>query len=192
MIDRRIARNNPHEIEESLKDLSDTEVLLNFCNALKSLYPNLIPIFAFAYDSWDDIIEPLFHKMVYVTFKYKYGIKVLEKESHTYNIPHQSYKGFNHIECIPKSSSLKALVNGNWIMLKREDLANKLLVFKSFGDGMHFLTGGLDVKEAYGVTFDLVEVDLVDSITEVSLREYKDSTIFVNKEDINFEFVPQI
>jgi hypothetical protein len=31
-----------------------------------------------------------------------------------------------------------------------------VLVFKSFGDGEHFLTGGLSVEEANIVSFDLV------------------------------------
>ncbi|MDS0526569.1 hypothetical protein NNC19_12830 [Clostridium sp. SHJSY1] len=192
MIDRREIKNYNYEmIEEALVFLSDTEILLNFCNTLKSLYPHLIPIIAFAYDSWDDIVEPLFYQMVYVTFQYKYGITVLEKESHTYNIPFSCYERFNHIECIPKSLYLRVLVNGSWNVLRQEDLLNKLLVFKAFGDGRHFLTGGLDVEEAHKVEFDLVEIEIVDVITGICLSEYNNSTIFVSKEDVNFEFIAE-
>ncbi|KRF21771.1 hypothetical protein ASG93_30755 [Paenibacillus sp. Soil787] len=54
MIDRRNSKDFDHEIEKGLEEISDTAILLNFSNAIKSLYPHLIPIHAFAYDAWDE------------------------------------------------------------------------------------------------------------------------------------------
>ena len=189
MIDRRIVKTNNHELDEALSNLSDTDIILNFGRALKDLYPHLIPIIAFAYDSWDDIVVPLFFQMVYRTFAYKYGINILEKESHAYEFTLHCYKRINHIECIPKSMPLKVFINRNWSILEQKDLINKLIVFKSYGDGEHFLTGGLDLEETPKVSFDLVEIDIVDSITGVRLKEYKSTALFVNKDDVYFEFV---
>ncbi|QOR67280.1 hypothetical protein IM538_03840 [Cytobacillus suaedae] len=187
MIDNRVNKINNHEIDEALKEITDTEVLLNFQRAIVSLYPHLIPIHAFAYDPWDDIIEPLFYEMVYNTFTYKYGIEIKHKEAHTYNLTLGCYKGINHIECIPKYLSIKALVDCEWIDINSVDLEDKVLIFKSFGDGKHFLTGGLDVEEAFKVGFNLVEVDIVSPLTGHTLNE----SVFINKDDLDFEFVAE-
>lgn len=185
MIDNRTIKESDHEIDEALGKITDTEILLNFQKAISSLYPHLIPIYAFAYDSWDDIVEPLFFEMVYNTFAFKYGVNIKFHETHTYMITLGSYRGINHIECIPKQSSFDALVDGEWIIINECTLVDKVIIFKSFGDGEHFLTGGLEIGEAYNVGFDLVEADLVSASTGIAHQ----TSIFINKGLLHFECV---
>lgn len=187
MIDKRTIKVNDHEIDDALHEITDTETLLNFQKAIVSLYPHLIPIHAFAYDAWDDIVMPLFYEIVYKTFSFKYGIDVKSSETHTYMFTLRYYKGINHIECIPKHSSFKALINAEWIDMDKSSLEEKVLIFKSFGDGVHSLTSGLDVKEAYKVNFDLVEVDIVSAITGYRSK----TSVFINKEELDFVFVAE-
>ncbi|MCM3405341.1 MULTISPECIES: hypothetical protein [Bacillaceae] len=130
---------------------------------------------------------PLFYEMVYNTFAFKYGIEINGDETHTYMFTLRCYKGINHIECIPKHPSFKALINDEWIEMDKDDLEEKVLVFKSFGDGVHFLTGGLDVEEAYNVSFDLVEVDIVSEITGYPSK----TSVFINKDQLDFVFVAE-
>jgi hypothetical protein len=150
-----------------------------------SLYPHLIPIHAFAYDPWDDIIEPLFFEMVYNTFTYKYGISIKRKEAHNYNLTLNCFKGINHIQCIPKATIYQAFINEEWFEMEKNK--ERILIFKSFGDGVHFLTGGLDIHDAHKVGFDLVEVELVCTNTMVTTN----SSYFVNIEDIDFVFIAE-
>lgn len=187
MIDKRDLKEFEHEIDDTLQGISDTSILINFQQAIVSLYPHLIPINAFAYDPWDDIVMPLFYEMVYNTFSFKYGIDIDWNETHTYMFTLRCYKGINHIECIPKHPTIKALVNDEWVEINNNDLEGKVLVFKSFGDGVHFLTGGLDVDDAYNVRFDLVEVDIVSTLTGYCSKE----SVFINKDDLDFEFVAE-
>ncbi|WP_028390719.1 hypothetical protein [Bacillus cihuensis] len=187
MIDKRLIRDNDHDIEDALQEISDTTILINFQKAIVSLYPHLIPIHAFAYDSWDDIIMPLFYEMVYKTFAFKYGIDVKLNETHTYMFSLSSYKGINHIECIPKHPFFKVLINEEWIEMDMSSLVDKALVFKSFGDGIHFLISGLEVEEAYKVSFDLVEVDIVSTITGKPTK----TSVFISKEELEFVFVAE-
>jgi len=187
MIDNRLLKEFEHETDEALQGISDTSILLNFQQALVSLYPHLIPIYAFSYDSWDDIVMPLFYEMVYNTFAFKYGIYINQNETHTYMFSLGCYKGINHIECIPKQHTFKAKVNCEWIEMDKNDLDGKELVFKSFGDGEHFLTGGLDIEEVYNVGFNLVEIDIVSTLTGFPSKKI----VFINKDDLDFEFVAE-
>jgi hypothetical protein len=187
VIDKRDLKEFEHEIDDTLQEISDTSILLNFQQAIVSLYPHLIPINAFAYDSWDDIVMPLFYEMVYNTFAFKYGIDIDWNETHTYMFTLRCYKGINHIECIPKHPTFKALVNCEWVEMDKNDLDEKVVVFKSFGDGEHFLTGGLDIEEAYNVKFNLVEVDIVSTLTGYPSK----TSVFINKDDLNFELVAE-
>ncbi|UPM52590.1 hypothetical protein [Gottfriedia acidiceleris] len=186
MIDKRKIKTNNHEIDDELQEISDSTILLNFQNAIVSLYPHLIPIHAFAYNAWDDIIMPLFYEMVYKTFAFKYGIEVNHNETHIYMYSLSSYKGINHIECVPKYTTFKGLVTDVWVDMDKNNLGEKVLIFKSFGDGVYFLTGGIDVNDAYNVGFNLVEVDIVCAKTRYPLK-----TIFIKKDDLDYEFVAE-
>jgi hypothetical protein len=97
------------------------------------------------------------------------------------------YKGINHIECVPKHTSFKALINDEWIDMDKNDLEEKVLIFKSFGDGVNSLIFGLDVKDAYNVGFDLVEVDIVSASTGNPAK----TSVFINKEQLDFVFVAE-
>jgi hypothetical protein len=46
VIDKRLSKDYEHEIDEALQEISDTSILLNFQQAIVSLYPHLIPIYA--------------------------------------------------------------------------------------------------------------------------------------------------
>ncbi|WP_088044658.1 hypothetical protein [Bacillus sp. EAC] len=186
MIDKRTIKSYDHEIDDALKEISDTTILLNFQKAIVSLYPHLIPIQAFAYDAWDDIVMPLFYEMVYKTFSFKYGIDVNPDETHIYMYTLSRYKGINHIQCVPKHTTFKVLITDEWIDMDKNSLEENVLIFKSFGDGVYSLTGGIDVKEAYNVSFDLVEVAIVGTKTGYPLK-----TIFIKKDDLDFEFVAE-
>ncbi|MGM0885104.1 MAG: hypothetical protein ACQEXQ_29185 [Bacillota bacterium] len=187
MIDRRVLKVYDHEIDDGLNEISDTAILLNFNSAIYSLYPHLIPIYAHAYDAWDDIVIPLFYEMVYKTFAFKYGVNITPKETHSYMYTLKCYKGIHHIECIPKELTIKALVNGEWVNIDTGYLKDKMLIYKSFGDGLHFLTGGIDASQASKVHFDLVEVDIVYSETGYCSK----GTVFIHKDDLDYSFVAE-
>lgn len=60
------------EIEDRLLAVSDTQIVLNFAEALTALYPLMKKVFAHCYDPYDDVVEPLFQSLVYYTFAGKY------------------------------------------------------------------------------------------------------------------------
>ncbi|MGG3586016.1 hypothetical protein DZB87_28425 [Bacillus sp. ALD] len=191
MIDNRILKIKNHEIDDSLSKLTDTKILLNFQQAITSLYPHLIPIHANAYYAWDDIVMPLFYEMVYKTFTYKYGIEIAPDETHTYMFSLKYYQGIHHIECFPRTSSFKGILNNEYFEVNEEDLKGKRLIFKSFGDSIHCLTTGLDVENTGAVNFELVEIDVVcaqsNRITDIDGC----TTFFIHKDDIEFVFIAE-
>ena len=71
--------------------------------------------------------------------------------------------------------------------MDKNDLEEKALIFKSFGDGVNSLTGGLDVEYAYNVSFDLVEVDIFSKKT----GNRSMTSVFINKDELNFVFVAE-
>ncbi|MED1567632.1 hypothetical protein [Bacillus paramycoides] len=187
MIDKRDLKDNDHEIDNALNEITDTSILLNFQKTIVNLYPQLIPIHAFAYDGWENIAVPLCYEMVYKTFAFKYGINIEYNETHSYMFSLNNYKGIKHIECIPKNTSFKALIHDEWIEIGQSGLKDQILVFKAFGDGLHSLIFGLEVEEAHKVSFDLVEVDVFSTITGHCSK----SSVFIDKEDLEFEFVAE-
>ena len=50
-----------------------------------------------------------------------------------------------------------------------------------------FLTGGIEIADAYRVGFDLVEVDIVSTITGLPSK----TSIFIDKEHVDFVFVAE-
>ncbi|MWC30250.1 hypothetical protein [Paenibacillus sp. MMS18-CY102] len=183
MIDRRNAKTFNHEAESGLKEVSDTAILLNFSNALTSLYPHLVPIHANAYDAWDDIVEPLFHEMVYQTFAFKYGLSLSRSQVHTYGVTLRSYRGICHIECTPKSYPLAVFKNHEWVQTDEFFFEGKPMIFKSFGDGVNFLSGGIMIGARSEVHFNLVEIELIATGPI--------ETLYISKEDLNFAFVAE-
>ncbi|TYR81346.1 hypothetical protein FZC66_05705 [Priestia megaterium] len=75
--------------------------------------------------------------------------------------------------------------------IDKRSVEKKRLIFKSFGDGIYSLTGGLDIKEASKVNFDLVEADIVSAQSNdlSSINGY--NTVFIHKDDVDFIFVSE-
>ena len=191
MIDNRLRKIKNHEIDNSLSELTDTEVLLNFQCAITSLYPHLIRIHAHAYESWDDIVIPLFYEMVYKTFSFKYGVEIMADEAHPFLFTLRCYKGIHHIQCLPKASSFQGILNNEKFGVSKENLEGKKLIFKSFGDSINCLTMGLDSEDAHAVHFNLVEVDVVCAQSNKRIGIDGCTTFFIHKDDVEFEFVAE-
>ncbi|WP_407545278.1 hypothetical protein [Priestia sp. HNGD-A6] len=191
MIDNRLSKIMNHEVDDALSELTDTDILLNFQQAIKSLYPHLIPIHAHAYDAWDDIVIPLFYEMVYKTFTYKYGIEIEPNETHAYMFSLRCYEGIHHIECFPKMAAFKGILNNDYFEVNNGELKGKRLVFKSFGDSVHYLTTGLDTENTDAVNFELVEVDVIcaqsNRITDIDGC----TSFFIHKDDVEFTLVAE-
>ncbi|AKP76697.1 hypothetical protein AS52_01732 [Priestia megaterium Q3] len=191
MIDNRLRKIKNHEINDSLSELTDTEVLLNFQRAITSLYPHLIRIHAHACESWDDIVIPLFYEMVYKTFSFKYGVEIMASEAHPFLFTLRCYEGIHHIQCLPKASSFQGILNNEKFGVSKENLEGKRLIFKSFGDSINGLTMGLDSEDAHAVHFNLVEVDVVCAQSNKRIGIDGCTTFFIHKDDVEFEFVAE-
>jgi len=189
MIDNRLRMIKNHEIDDSLSELTDTEVLLNFQHAITSLYPHLIRIHA--HEAWDDIVIPLFYEMVYKTFSFKYGIEIMADEAHPFLFTLRYYEGIHHIQCLPKSSSFQGILDNQKFSINKENLDGKKLIFKSFGDSINCLTMGLDSQAAHAVHFNLVEVDVVCAQSNKRIDIDGCTTFFIHKDDVEFEFVAE-
>lgn len=101
------------------------------------------------------------HEMVYQTFSWKYGIEIDPSRTHIYNYTLSNYENTNHIECFPKTDGdLQVLWNREIVMLKKEEIQNLKFVFKSFEDGFHLPSFGLEAEDAPHVKFDYCEVDI--------------------------------
>jgi len=177
------------EIDQLLTTVSDTEILLNFSKGIMALYPYLVKIQAHSYDSWDEIVEDLFFKMVYKTFAFKYGVtvsidKCLRYESHFSNI-----SGHIHIECIPKTLPVQAVSLDQVYEINNKLIKGKKLVLISFGDGKHFLTGGYNAEDVKEMNFNYTEIQLVDRSTGL-LTDRNLPSIFVPNEQLEYKFVP--
>jgi len=191
MIDNRLSKIKNHEVDDALSELTDTDILLNFQQAITSLYPHLIRIHAHAYYAWDDIVMPLFYEMVYTTFAYKYGIEIEPNETHTYMFSLRCYQGIHHIECFPKMESFKGILNNDYFEVNDKDLKGKRLIFKSFGDSVHYLTTSLDTGNTDAVNFELVEIDVICSQSNRLTDIDGCTTFFIHKDDVEFVFIAE-
>lgn len=84
MIDRRNIKTQHQEIDIQLKNLSDTEIMLEFSRLLASIYPHLVMTHNHCYDPYDDISENLYFNFVHSTFSGKYGSIIDRQETHKY------------------------------------------------------------------------------------------------------------
>jgi hypothetical protein len=144
------------EIDGILEAISETEIIINFQVALTNLYPQLIPIHAFCYDAWDDIVEHLYYEMVWKTFSWKYGIKIKKINTHGYGF--EFNEGTHHIVCHPKN---ELVCSSDGTSIKISDLNGPELIFKEFTDGIHYLSGSINVEAAKNVKFNYVRADLL-------------------------------
>jgi hypothetical protein len=102
MIDKRTIKKQHSEIDEKLKNLSDTEIMLEFSRLLTSIYPHLVKTQNHCYDPFDDISENLYFNFVHSTFSGKYGFVIDRQETHKYGFSLHCYRHINHISIIPK------------------------------------------------------------------------------------------
>ncbi|PEB61189.1 hypothetical protein COJ92_28880 [Priestia megaterium] len=134
---------------------------------------------------------PLFYEMVYKTFTYKYGIEIEPNETHAYMFSLRRYEGIHHIECFPKMAPFKGILNNDYFEVNDEELKGKRLVFKSFGDSVHYLTTGLDTENTDAVNFELVEVDVICSQSNRITDIDGCTTFFIHKDDVEFMFIAE-
>lgn len=188
MIDRRQISTEDYGVEDSLQKVSDTDIMLNFLDIIKKLYPNLIKINAHCYDSWDAIIEPVYFTTVFQTFAWKYGIKLDKKNCHIYESEVLTADDKNHIECRPKRYPLSIC---NSFQERRElsesFLSNRKIVFICFSDGVNVTTGSIAVEAAIQMNFTKVDVRIIsdDADKEMTVCD----RCFIDIQDIDFEFV---
>ena len=178
------------EVEPRLLEISDTEILLNFSRVMSSIYPHMRAVYAHCYDPYDDVVEPLFHAMVHCTFSGKYGVPVPRAMCHTYDSLPGAIAGLHHVRVLPKEMPLRGLRVGDQVDLAESDIRGCTLVFKSFGDETHNLTGGEDENDSYDVTFDLAELCLVG--TGPAASSHDAVSIWVPKNTVIYEFVPAV
>ena len=150
------------EIDLRLRELSDTEILLTFSRALGALYPHMKTVYAHCYEPYDDVVEALFHSLVFSTLSGKYGVPISQQSCHTYDSVGSNYERTNYIRVRPKVLPQIAQCGGSPFEVTDVFLAGKELVFKAFGDGSHNLAGGEVEDDVYEVTFALTEVEVFD------------------------------
>jgi hypothetical protein len=174
------------ETEPRLREISDSEIVLNFARAMTSLYPHMKAVYAHCYDPYDSVVEPLFHALVYGAFGDKYGVPVPAEECHTYDSVADNYERLSHIEVRPRSLPLQIQESGRTFEITEGLLLHKKLVFKTFGDGLHNLTGGEDEGD-YDVTFHLTEVQVLD--LGAQNRQRPATYLWVPNDAVEYKFV---
>jgi hypothetical protein len=151
------------EIDPNLAGISDTSVLLNFADALVSLYPHMKAVHAHCYDPYDDVVEPLFWALVYGTLADKYGVTIQPGECQQYEFAVGPRRCVNYIRVRPQKLPIVARTDsGAEVELNEQSIAAKELIFVKFGDGTRSLTGPEDPNDRYeDVSFHLTMVQLV-------------------------------
>ncbi len=184
MKDNRKDKKFIDQIEPDLENLSDNYIMLNFQQALYKLYPHLIQICSFCYDSWDSIVETLYDEMVLKTLCWKYGLRFNIENFHRYAFELNNHKGIHHIECFFKVNKVNIISEfGISNLTLSTYFESKKIIFKEFCDGKHSLTGSITKDEAMGVEFNLVRALLID-VNDVISRD-----IYFDVNDIYFELV---
>lgn len=178
-------------IHDNFVNLSDNDILLNFQEILSSIYHNLVKVYAHSYDIWDEIAENLFLHTVMNTFFWKYRFSendiFKEKDYMKYEVGLDSINIQNYIRCLPSKDTIRVYNFGVEKIVSKELFEDKILVYKCFGDSVNILTGSIPVESAKDVHFLFTEVVVFDS---KGTRET--DFVFLNNEDIDFQFVKVI
>jgi hypothetical protein len=188
MIDRRNIKNQHQEIDEHLKNLSDTEIMLEFSRLLTSIYPHLVKTNNHCNDPFDDFSENLYFNFVHSTFSGKYGSVINEQETHKYGFSLHCYRYINHISLVPKifpfiCDSSQGQLTFNTI----EELEDKEFVFILFGDKQNYLSGDSDEVDVETVNFNFVNFVIVNKKSGLNFR-HQDS-LWVDKNLVDFDLV---
>jgi len=177
----------PVETDSRLQSLSDTEIVLNFALALSSLYPHMKTVYAHCYDPYDEVVEPLFHALVYGSFAGKYGVPVPPSRCRRYDFVGRNDQTFTHIRVRPRSLPIEARTDIGPLEINQAFLSGTRLVFKAFGDGIHNLSAGECEGDPYDVTFQLTECE---AITPHDGKDPNIGTLlWVPNEAVEYEFV---
>jgi len=154
--------------------MTDNDVLHNFRDILRKIYQNLIKVEAHSYDDWDQIVENLYSITVMKTFFYKY-------------YDSESLRFESYIKVVPIKDNIRIYDIGCENIVDSRIYRDSILVFKAFGDSINILTGGISKKDAESVHFNYTEV-----VAHTDGFEASDKFLFLNTDDIKFEFVKGI
>lgn len=188
MIDNRTVKQQHEEVDNYLKTLSDTEIMLEFSRLLASIYPHLIKTRNHCYDPFDNISESLYFNFVYSTFSGKYGSIIDRQETHKYGFSLDCYRQINHISIIPKSYPFTCDSSQGRLTFKdKQELDDKEFVFVLFGDKHNYLSGDSDQVDIDTVNFDFVNFVMVDRNTGLNFENQ--GSLWVDKNLVEFELV---
>jgi hypothetical protein len=188
MIDKRTVKRQEIEIDEQLKNLSDTEIMLEFSRMLTSIYPHLIKTHNHCYDPFDDITENLYFSVIYSTFSGKYGTDIDRLETQKYGFILHCNKHINHISIAPKNYPFTCEGSeGQMTFKNKQELNEKEFVFILFGDKHNWLSGDSDQVDIETVNFQFVNFVMVDKTTGLNFRNQ--NSLWVDKNLVDFELV---
>jgi hypothetical protein len=188
MIDKRKIKNQHDEIDEQLKNLSDTEIMLEFSRLLTSIYPHLAKTRNHCYDQFDDISEDLYFNFVHSTFSGKYGCVIFSQETQKYGFSLHCYRQINHISIAPKNYPFSCDSSQGQITFNdKKELDDKELVFILFGDKENYLSGESDEVDVETVNFDYVNFVIVDRKSGLNFRDQ--NSLWADKNLVDFELV---
>jgi len=188
MIDKRTIKNQHQETEEQLKNLSDTEIMLEFSSLLISIYPHLVKTHNHCYDPFDDISENLYFNFVHSTFSGKYGSVINRQETHKYGFSLHCYRRINHISISPKIFPFTCDSSQGQLTFKdKHELDDKEFVFILFGDKQNYLSGDSDQVDTETVNFDFVNFVIIDRKSGLNFRNQ--DTLWADKNLVDFELV---
>lgn len=188
MIDNRKILQQHSEVDPLLQTLTDTEVLLEFSNALTLLYPSLIKLRSHCYDNFDNVSENLFFDLVYYTFAGKYGAIIKKTETHKYGFTLHTYRHINHISIKPKSFPITIIdSNGKTTLYTEKEFVEKEFVLIQFGDKINDLTSDEEGLELDKVNFQYVNFAIVDKMKGLYYRN--SDHYWVDKYLVEFDLV---
>lgn len=188
MIDKRKKKNQHEEIDVQLKNLSDTEIMLEFSSLLLSIYPHLVKTQNHCYDPFDDFSENLYFNFVHSTFSGKYGCIIDKDETHKYGFSLHCYRHINHIIVTPKNYPFSCVNSQGQMTFKdKQELDDKEFVFILFGDKKNYLSGDKDRVNIESVNFDFVNFVMVDKKSGLNFRNL--DSFWVDKNLVDYELV---
>ena len=171
--------------------LTDSEILLNYSEFLVHAYPFLMKIDAACYNLFDDFCYATFYEMVYKVFADKYQKKITYEETHKYGMTLHSYIKISHIEVLPKIVPFIVTNMDNEIVIDEKMMRNNAIVFKSFGNGINWLSGSIEKEDLANVNFSKAEIELFEKTSGLRYRKYKDCCFWINKDQVDYVFVSE-
>ena len=163
--------------------------MINYRDFLIATYPFLIKIDAASYDPYDDFTKKTFFEMTHSVFAYQYKITPKYNEHHRYGFTLHCYRKINHIELIPKKYPVIIEIDREEKSFSKSDFEDKIIIFKSFCDGIHWLSGDIETAEYEKVKFSKCDIDIADLKTGKSFTKYNHNSLIINSEIVEYEYV---